>query len=255
MKIIALLSWYEESPSWLASLVASLKGVVDHIVAVDGAYMLFPDARPYSGAEQADAIWLASQAAGIGCSLHHPTEVWRGNEVEKRCFLARAGELVAEPWVDWYLWLDADDFVMKAPLDLHARLTGSDKDVGEITLYWRDDWIGNSATERVAREMELPEMGETWGRVLMRAIPGLRVEHAHMIYVAEKDGRKIWLRGRTDVHALEDAESVIDMRIEHRHNWRSASRAALAEQYYELRDLVGAEKLPEGYWEKSKAAA
>src|SRR6266498_1360247 len=57
LKIIAILSWFDESPSWLSACVASLaRAGCSHLVAVDGAYRLYPDGRPHSGIAQQDAI-------------------------------------------------------------------------------------------------------------------------------------------------------------------------------------------------------
>jgi len=70
VKLVALLTWYDE-PSWcLTELVASLAAAgIDHLVAVDGAYMLYPLARPQSPGEQAQAILAAAQGASVGVSL------------------------------------------------------------------------------------------------------------------------------------------------------------------------------------------
>ena len=85
MRLVAILNFYEESSQWLAALVASLqKANVDHIVAVDGAYALFPDAmtRPRSGPEQPQAIIECAHTLGIGCTIHRTRSAWGGNEVE-----------------------------------------------------------------------------------------------------------------------------------------------------------------------------
>jgi hypothetical protein len=122
MRVIGLLSWFEESPSWLAALIASGKGFVDHWVAVDGAYFLYPDAlrHPSSGPEQAESIIQTAAACGISCSVHVPAEPWMDNEVGKRSFLFQAGELVAEPNVDWYFVADGDDLLNRVPFDARS---------------------------------------------------------------------------------------------------------------------------------------
>lgn len=255
MKIIGLLSFYEESPSWLGAIVAGLKGFVDHLVVADGAYFLFPDSqtRPVSGFEQTEAIMLACQTAGIGCTVHRPAQAWRGNEVEKRSFLFRAAELVAEPMEDWYYVLDGDDFVTKVPFDLRERLADAEEDAGEIRLIWSDDWQAMPVMAEISREMELPEVSWTPMRSFFRAIPGLRCEYAHMVYLYEReDGRKVFLRGRGDCQ-VDAVVNLTDFHVEHRHNWRSMHRRQQGEDYYELRDHVGAEVIPEEVFAELRA--
>jgi hypothetical protein len=53
-KIWGLLSWYDESPSWLAEAVASFAPMLDGLIAVDGAYALYPDART----SYVDWLWV-----------------------------------------------------------------------------------------------------------------------------------------------------------------------------------------------------
>lgn len=250
MKIIGLLSFYEESPAWLGAIVAGLRGFVDHLVVADGAYFLFPDSqeRPVSGFEQTEAIMLACQTACIGCTVHRPSEAWRGNEIAKRSFLFKAAELVAEPLEDWYYVVDGDDFVSRVPFDLKERLQRSEHDAGEIRLWWRDDWQASSVMAEISREMDLPEVTWTPMRSFFRAIPGLRCEHAHMVYVYDGPEGKVFLRGREDVHALDPVEDLTDFHVEHRHNWRSVHRKQVSEDYYELRDHTRAEAIPDDYW-------
>src|SRR6266498_603798 len=58
VRIYGLLSWYDERQDWLAAAVTSAAKLCDGIIAVDGAYALFPDSlrHPTSGAEQAATI-------------------------------------------------------------------------------------------------------------------------------------------------------------------------------------------------------
>ena len=95
MKLIAILCWYDERPSWLAGVTASLARLqVAHLVAVDGAYGLYPKGHGCSGTEQQQTIVETCRAAGIGTTVHTPPEPWFGNEVEKRNL---AFQLAAQP--------------------------------------------------------------------------------------------------------------------------------------------------------------
>jgi hypothetical protein len=47
MSVVGLISWWDESPTWLAASITSLGRFCDHVVALDGRYALYPDrARP-----------------------------------------------------------------------------------------------------------------------------------------------------------------------------------------------------------------
>lgn len=108
MKICGLLSWYDESPAWLATAVAGMGRVCDEIVAVDGAYALYPSARPRSSPQQAEAVLQAAEAAGVGCTIHRPREIFWGNEVEKRNLTIALASSVLESGRDWIVIFDAD---------------------------------------------------------------------------------------------------------------------------------------------------
>lgn len=248
MKVIGALSWFEESPVWLAALVASGSGFFDHFVAVDGAYFLYPDAlkHPSSGPEQAEAIIQTAAACGIGCSVHVPAEPWAGNETEKRSFLFQACQLVAEPNVDWVCVVDGDDLLNRVPFDAKQRLEQTDLDVAEVSLWWREDWEATAAKAARAQWHATGGPPDEWSvthRALFRAIPGLRCGYAHMIYETP-DGRR--LRGQLDDdrQPLEPALDLTDLRVEHRHAMRNPARRQLAQDYYRRRTDLGVEARP-----------
>jgi hypothetical protein len=71
MKLIGLLSFYDEAPSWLSAAIASHHPAgLTHLVVCDGAYELFPDGRARSGIEQYDAINATCE--GLGHQRHDP---------------------------------------------------------------------------------------------------------------------------------------------------------------------------------------
>lgn len=253
MKIVALLAWYEERPSWLAATVASLAGVADHLVAVDGAYLLFPGGRERtcSGAEQAETVLQTAHGCGLSCTVHVPREPFYGNEVEKRSLMFRLAEPLVELGRDWYLIVDSDEVVQHAAPDLRARLAGGGLDVAEYELFWRDDRHATALDEtHVHPAARVSTAGRTPVRGLMRALPKLRCERAHYVYVAEKDGRDVYLWGNRDFHPLEDALDVTSLlKIEHRHAFRNRERQLQAKAYYERRDTHQVEALAELHWE------
>lgn len=219
MRLIALLSWFDERADWLAELVASMaRAGVDHVVAVDGAYAMYPQARGNSDTEQAQAVTATALGAGMGVTVHVPQHSWVGNEVEKRSFLFAAGHLAAEPGVDWLWVCDADEVITQAA-GVRDALEATSLDVAEVLL-----------EEHVAQgEFE-------WNRApirkLFRAHPaGITVEGHHARYV-DGDGGVLWDASRP-VHV--DAESLWDVRVLHRPAAREAYRTAKRHAYYERR--------------------
>ncbi len=247
MKIIALLNWYEESVSWLAAWTTAAAKVADHVVCVDGAYDLFPGAlrRPTSGPEQAEAIIEAAHAAGIGATVVVPKKHWRGGEVEKRSFILAAGMLVAEPMVDWFLWVDGDESVASVPLDLRERLEATECHVGGVTLWQRNARHPLPTDGQDVAFLDGSPMCESVRdhRVLYRAVPGIRCEYAHYIIVCEVDGEKLYLRGREDLHELAPMINCTDLTIEHRHIFRLQDRNRKALTYCAARDACGLESV------------
>ncbi len=210
MKLIGLLSWYDERPDWLAAAVASLaKADVSHLVAVDGPYALFPDHRAASPGIQHDAIRETASAASMGLTLHVPSEPWAGNEVEKRSFCFELAETVAEPFEDWYLVCDADQFIVSA-IGHTARLA-TDCDVAETRMI----------------ERHLTGSGGMPFRNMFRALPGLRLDGNHYTYRA--DGRNL-SNGSAPVLDLSCIE------IEHRLRPVTEPRRRAQLDYYQRRD-------------------
>lgn len=244
-KVCALLSWYDESPLWLAATVGSLAGVADHLVAVDGAYALFPGGEPRSPVEQHEAIIEAAAAARIGLTLHVPIERWAGNEVEKRNATVELARQVAdEDW--WLLVIDADMVVTRAH-GIRQALAAVAEDVAAYQLVSRDDPHRSETVARYARESVWQKTGRQPLRGLYRALPHLRYDEAHYIVRADEPGEPpVYLWGREDLHELAPAADVqLELRVEHRSLWRDRERAEQARGYYRVRDELGVEQLRE----------
>lgn len=234
MRIIALLSWYDEDPTWLTECVTSIAPLCDHLIAVDGAYAAFPGARewPLSDPAQADAIALAAVKGGMGCSLYAPTAAWDGpwgGEVAKRDFMLQAGKTVAESG-DWFLRIDADEVLTDFPSWLKPVLADTDCDVAEVILW-----------ERYGPQVEKlfgPGTSQTPLRALFRNLPGLRIEQTH--YTVKADG--IVLSGANQA----PAEQLFDVQIEHRTQQRPLSRKLLKAEYNAIiPDFERVEDVPE----------
>lgn len=218
MRVIALLSWYDERPDWLAECVASAALLCDHVVAVDGSYELFPGARakPVSDVEQATAILEAADRAGIGCTMHVQRRPWAGNEVAKRDFMFRLASTLVGP-ADWFLRIDADELIRQVPADIHDRLAATDHDAAEITMY----------------DLDRTMHSEWQMRALFRALPGIGVQQAHYVVTAPGGPRGTRVLCGNQIHHQEDAEPLHGLRIEHRTHERPEIRQSRKLRYYQ----------------------
>jgi hypothetical protein len=225
MQIVALLSWYEEDPEWLAAMVERLPlAGVDRLVALDGAYALYPGATAASDPAQKDALAVACREDSIALDLYTPRKPFKGNEVEKRSELFRLGEEVTAP-DDWYFVIDADELITDVPSDFRARLAATDLDVATVTFDEERD-PDRPPPSLWQRKDSYPI------RVLFRAVRGLRVKTNHWTYVTP-DGRRLWGQNK---RTLEPALDCDDLHILHRSDLRQEARRADQYTYYRTRD-------------------
>lgn len=224
-RIIALLSWYDEDPAWLYRAITSLQHIphVAHLVAIDGAYELYPGGQPRSSLDEVEAIHRATTALDIGLTLVQPSTTWQGQECEKRTALFRYADQVAQPG-DWYLVLDADEEITSAPADLLERLNAlSTISAGEVTF--------EEPGPFGPKQYPIP--------ILFRAIPGITVQGNHFTYVTP-DGCKLW--GNAVHDRLEPRVSVLDLIVKHYAGMRHPDRRDAAKAYYTTRDEQGIER-------------
>src|SRR5262245_37066120 len=147
MKVHAILSWFDESPSWLGTAVASLGQFCDHILAVDGAYALYPQSKPRSHPQQAEVILHTAEAMGVACTLYQPQEVEWGNEVEKRNKARDSVGAYAEDG-DWLCIFDADYHVAFCkPDSLRHELENTECEVATYGIIDSEDWHSNGAEQ------------------------------------------------------------------------------------------------------------
>ena len=245
MKVIAILSWYDESPTWLAACVASMAKCADHVVAVDGAYQLYPSARGRSNIDQADAVVRAAEAVGLGLTLYQPTQPWEGNEVEKRNMTIRLAETIATPYTDWYVVIDADEVVLDCKPGFREQLARTDKLVATYGLTeWMPDPHSDEAREQFAQLVYEPPTWTVQIRAMYRALPNLRYQGAHYVVAGEHEGEDVYLFGLTPHHNLEPAEEMHRyLRVEHRNRQRNVARARAAKEYYAIRDSANIEQI------------
>lgn len=229
-RIIGLLNFYDEP---IPDLVACLEGLAsagtDHVVAVDGAYALYPDGKPASDPNQHAALVLSARQLGLGLTLHNPNAVWVGNEVQKRSFLFGLGWAVAEPG-DWFWVIDADEVVMRAPDDLKDRLAATEHDAVEV-----------EALDTVALRANQPDWPPRFAvRQLFRAQP-ITTETNHNAYVTG-DGRLLRGFDRDDLPIESALDLTRDVLVEHRPDRREFARLLAKQMYYAARDEAAVER-------------
>lgn len=238
--------WFDESPAWLAGAVAALAKVgADHLVAIDGCYALFPGAleHPRSHTVQANTVIEACEGLGIGCTVVRPREAFAGNEVEKRNLLFAHGRLAADPG-DWFYCFDSDEIVLEVPVDLHARLAATTRNVAEVSVVTPVEPYATPPRAAAAAAMGAAHERMRGYRCFFRNLPGLSVELAH--YIVGYDtvhAERAYLRGRSDMHEMEDAVELNGFLVEHRTNFRERSRRSAAQAYYNVRDAAGVERV------------
>lgn len=246
-RVFTLLSWFDESPTWLASMVASVAPFTHHLIALDGAYALYPKAEPRSPAEQHVAIMETALAAGIGCTIHAPNDLWWGNEVEKRNALFQFGLLAAEERRDWFLVMDADEVVTQWPVDLLARLERVEEDACKVTEWEQTDNAVSEAAEDFYRRACCSHRGQYHHRKLFRAVPGLGVFENHFRYqVRDEDGnvvQRLWGEEGPKWPVLAPAADMTTVRVYHRIGRRALWRGERQADYYRARDIHKAESL------------
>jgi hypothetical protein len=133
VKLVAALAWYAEPIAFLDRCIRSLEGLVDHIIAVDGPWALFPyDSDAITSAEEWVAIREAADAIGVRHSVHAPAHPW-DSQVHKRDMMMRW----ASEHGDWILVIDGDEYVAHAePEKVRAELSAVDETcvIGEVQI-------------------------------------------------------------------------------------------------------------------------
>lgn len=231
MRLHGLLCFYDEPIPDLIACIAGLHDAgVDHLVAVDGAYALYPDAQAASHPNQHAAIHLACRKLGLACTLHVPSQPWPGNEVQKRTAHFALAWSMAAPG-DWFWVQDADMVVTECPADLKDRLAATEHDTAEVELL--------DVVAQRARQLDWPPRFAM--RSLFRAQP-ITVGPAHCIYTGQ-DGTLLWagtgMEGQRIATTLDLTASVL---VEHRPDRRPHDRQLAKLRYYADRDAACIER-------------
>lgn len=238
MRLIGLLSWFDERPTWLTECIASYhQAGITHLVAVDGRYAMYPAAHHRSSFANHDAILATCRGLGISLSLHVPNEPWIGNEVEKRTAMFQYAEAIATPLEDWYLIIDADERVSRALHGWTQELQRTDLDCADVTLHdleHRD----TEPKAQIDRMFAHDPRSNAPIRKLFRAIPGLHCAGNHYTY-RTPDGRDLWGQTTRTIEPALDLTSYVS--VDHYSQWRAQHRRRLSLSYYDRRQRAGIE--------------
>lgn len=183
--VTAALIWYNERPDDLEACVRGIAKVADRLIAVDGAFRRFPDAKAASPAAQARRIRKVAAELGLACTVHVPSEVWAG-QVEKRSFAYALAATNSE----WVAIFDTDWIASGDGETVRAELRAYSPAVDVVTVPMFTPAGDLAATNWHARASDTREPVVHF----VRALPDLGVEIVHWYISATKDGRKVWVQ-------------------------------------------------------------
>jgi len=194
MKVTSALCWYDELPEDLEACIKGVANVADKILAVDGAYRRFPNAKAASPPEQADLIRKTTKMLGLECEIFVPDAPWAG-QVEKRSAMMS----MAAKGSDWIIVSDTDHVIRTDRLwargTLNTLLDNPDVDVIAVSYFTpANDSRPLEVSAATNWHTSLAD-GRFFTPHLFRALPGIKVEKFHWWYSATKGGEKVWLWG------------------------------------------------------------
>lgn len=239
-RVTAIVSWYDEPLELLTASISSLAGVVDHVVAVDGGYFLFPDAKPSSDPTQARVIEEVCRGMRVGLTLHVPGHVWGGNEVQKRNHAVQLAEAVTRE-DGWYYVHDADTVVTNVVYNWFERLDEiRDENWGAISVGVREV-IPGLALEDVHAPC----------RLMYRALKGMQYGPAHWVLHAPDPltGEYICFWGPVEYRPIDAYDGTSLLQVDHRRD-RSEDRTVRARKYYVRREQFGVERTKKVHTER-----
>lgn len=242
-RVIGLLSFWDESPTWLAATLASMARVCDHAVVLDGRYALYPDQRLQSGSHEHYAVIDAARASGMGITLHTAPHTYT-DEMSKRTKLFQLGLCEAETHTDWFFILDGDEVLVECP---------PKQQVVDALDAYREDGVG--VVSATLWEKADPHQSELRTETNMKLATDWRYEcstprfwlsHAnmrvvgyHYNYVGEDElgtTVELWGHDSACVNRAKWASECGSVIIENRNRLRGIQRDKDRQQYYADRD-------------------
>jgi hypothetical protein len=190
--VTAALSWYDEPPDLLEACIRGAAEIADRIVAVDGAYRRYPDAKVTSPFRQVKVIRDTAARLGIECDVYVPNRLWAG-QVEKRSFLVQRAAEDSE----WLALIDADHIIHAdreaARAELKRLVVRSHVNIVSVPFY--TPLHPKRSVEKSSASHWHAKLADKrfYHCHFLRALPGLRVERFHYWYSGLKNGQRVWL--------------------------------------------------------------
>jgi hypothetical protein len=131
----------------------------------------------------------AAEDIGLPVTVILPTKVWRG-QVAKRTQLYT----LAADGSDWIITLDADHILHGIREAVRHELDEITQDACEVEFYTtvnHDRPLSDAASTEWHEELAGKSI---WHRMVLRALPDMRVERYHWYVSALRDGERVWLR-------------------------------------------------------------
>lgn len=189
-----------------------------HVVAVDGAYALYPHDQVSSDPDQAEAIIDGCRANDLGLVLCDLKQTWIHNEIQKRQYMLDVAKTIATGVGDWLMPWDADFHLEQMDFDLFDKLRSGKSDFWDIEI----------------SDAPTGDVGWWWVRLFLRA-------HAIEGFVRNHYTYALW-DGTETVVGPRAADLVrgrqTTMRIRHKPNNRVEGRRERQVEYYEQRHAL-----------------
>lgn len=234
MIVTGALNWWNELPEDLDRCVRGLGDIADRVVALDGAYIRYPQATAHSPKEQIAAIREAAAAVNIECRIVQPDFLWAGQCAKRSVLLA-----IASLDSDWIATVDADH-VVKANRDIVRDFLSSYHADVLAVRYITPINPRRSLTASAVGAWHV-EQTETHKFIphLWRVLPGMHVEKYHWWYAAMKGGQSVWLWGGDGRYpGVEVGEITQNYEIEHRTLFRTPRQIKASREFLNDRNWV-----------------
>lgn len=233
-RVTGILSFYDEPIELLAACVSGMCRVVDHVVAIDGSYLLYPNGQPSSDPQQMRIIEEICRGSNVGITTHTQTQRWHGNEVQKRNHALRLAEAVTSP-EGWYLVLDADCVVTYATPMWFETVAAIPEDFGAAMI------DVNVVQTIPGIELE-PDDAYQPVRLMYRALRRMVYGPAHWIIHAPdpETNEPICFWGPNELEPVEAFDLTSYLKIDHRLE-RPEYRRVAGRKYYVMREKLGIE--------------
>jgi hypothetical protein len=247
VKIVGVCIAHDESPTMLGPAVAGFARFCDAIVYCEGAYAFYPRARARSNPDESHTVIGVCEAMGVELIVHRPSDVYWGNEVEKR---NRSLRIASGLDPDWIVIFDADYHIIRCnPERIREELEATDLHCGTYLLMDGMDTLAKA--DSFVKSVQTNDIAHEWvtrTKDIYRWTPDLRYGPAHFTVRGTYDGENHWVRGPEIVMGQEEkASPPIDLMgnllVQHRREYRSKIRKDAATEYYKTREATRIEEI------------